>query len=248
MKSDELKRFALDCGADLVRIADLELLRGIQTEPSDLLEGYTRAVSVAVKLSDGVINPIKDRPTPLYQQHYLRVNVLLDHVALKLAQYIQKRGHNALPIPASQLLNKKEWYSYLSHKAVAIASGIGWQGKSLLVVTREFGPRVRLVTVLTDWELEADHKVKNLCAQCSECADACPVQAIKNVNTDFHYVDRDEALNFDRCVGRVVENSTTIEFVESPICGVCIRACPFGKKKARKADPPDTNGPVNQHV
>jgi epoxyqueuosine reductase len=118
---------------------------------------------------------------------------------------------------------------------VAVAAGIGWQGKSLLVVTREFGPRVRLVTVLTDWELEPDKPLKNLCAKCSECADACPVQAIKNVNTDFHYAERDEAIHFDRCLGRVVENSTTIEFVESPICGVCIRVCPFGQKKRKKA-------------
>ncbi len=105
----------------------------------DLLKGYTTAVSIAVRLADGVIDPIVDRPIPLYQQHYLKVNALLDDIAVRISQFLQNAGHKALPIPASQLLDKTEWYSYVSHKAVAIAAGIGWQGKSLLVVTPQCG-------------------------------------------------------------------------------------------------------------
>ena len=76
MNSLQLKEFARQCGADVVGIADLALLKGIETEPKNLLEGYTRAVSVAVVLADGIIDPIVDAPTPLYQQHYLKVNAV----------------------------------------------------------------------------------------------------------------------------------------------------------------------------
>jgi epoxyqueuosine reductase QueG len=117
---------------------------------------------------------------------------------------------------------------------VAIAAGVGWQGKSLLVVHPQYGPRVRLVTVLTDLPLEPDKPLKNLCAKCSHCADACPAAAIKNVNTTIHYEDRDQALYFDRCVGRVTDNAKNLPFIESPICGVCIRACPWGRRKTKK--------------
>jgi epoxyqueuosine reductase QueG len=231
----QLKNFARQCGADVVGIADLARLKGIHTIPADLLEGYVRAVSIAVRLADGVIDPIVDRPTAIYQQHYLKVNALLDDIAIRVTQFLQDAGGRALPIPASQVLNKDEWYSYISHKAVAVAAGVGWQGKSLLVVHPKFGPRIRLVTVLTDLPLEADQPLKNLCGRCSSCADACPVEAIKNVNTSSHYEDRNQALHFDACANRVTENATSVPFVESPICGVCIRACPRGsRKKSRK--------------
>ncbi|MFH0957403.1 MAG: 4Fe-4S double cluster binding domain-containing protein, partial [Pseudomonadota bacterium] len=233
MNSPQMKDYAKQCGADVVGVADLENLRGIPTSPADLLQGYCRAVSVAIRLAHGVIDAIDDRPTPLYQQHYLKVNALLDDVALRITQYLQDRGAKALPIPASQVLNKEDWTSYISHKAVAIAAGVGWQGKSLLVVNPDFGPRIRLVTILTDAPIEADSPTKNRCGPCSYCSEACPVGAIKNVNTNSHYSDREEALNFRRCLERVLENSQRT-FIESPICGVCVKACPWGKTQKEK--------------
>lgn len=233
MKSKDLKLFARRCGADLVGIADVALLEGIETEPADLLVGFPRAVSLAVRLSDGVIDPIVDKPTPIYQQHYDRVNALMDNIALRVSQRLQDAGGKALPIPASQLLNKDRWTSYISHKAVAVAAGLGWQGKSLLLVNSEYGPRVRLVTVLTDLLLEPDSPVRNRCGSCSSCADACPVNAIKNVSTKRHYADRNDALHFDRCAIHVSTVNTSLPFIERPLCGVCIRACPWGQRKRR---------------
>lgn len=235
MNSDDLKNFAMACGADCVGIADLARLQGIETTPPDLLEGYTRAVSVAVRLADGVIDPIIDCPTPLYQQHYLKVNALLDDIAVRISQFIQEAGARALPIPASQVLDKTEWRSYISHKAVALAAGIGWQGKSLLIVHPRFGPRIRLVTVLTDLSLKPDRPRKNLCGKCNACTDACPSQAIKNVNTDYHYESRDEALYFERCANKVSQEFIALPFIDNPICGVCIRACPRGHRKRRRS-------------
>ncbi|MGD9817216.1 MAG: 4Fe-4S double cluster binding domain-containing protein [Desulfomonilaceae bacterium] len=235
MDNRELKGFARDMGADLVGVADVALLEGIQTEPEDLLKNFRRAISIGVRLSDGIINPIDDRPTPLYQQHYLKVNALLDDIALRVSQFIQDCKSVALPIPASQLLNKEHWYSYISHKAVAIAAGVGWQGKSLLVVSPDYGPRIRLVTILTDMSLRPDKPIRNRCGKCTACTEACPVQAIKGVNTTRHYSDRDEALFFEKCVERVTGNARDLPFIESPICGVCIRACPWGaRKKGRR--------------
>lgn len=231
MDNRGIKGFAREMGADLVGVADLGLLDGIPTEPKDLLENYKRAISIAVRLADGVIDPILEKPTPLYQQHYLKVNALLDDIALRVSQFIQDSKGSALPIPASQVLDKERWTSYISHKAVAIAAGIGWQGKSLLVVSPEHGPRIRLVTILTDLPFRPDKPLRNRCGKCVSCAASCPVQAIKDVNTKWHYSDRDEAIFFDKCLKRVTRNAIEEPFIESPICGVCIRACPWGAKK-----------------
>jgi epoxyqueuosine reductase QueG len=167
----------------------------------------------------------------MYQQHYAKVNALLDDIGIRVAQILQRAGGRALPIPASQALDTTLWLSYISHKGVAVAAGIGWQGKSLLLVNRDHGPRVRLVTILTDLPLEPDQPVKNLCADCTACVEACPVQAIKDVNTTFHYSEREEALHLDRCAARVLENKDTLAFIDSAICGVCVRACPFGHRR-----------------
>ncbi|MGC9028420.1 MAG: 4Fe-4S double cluster binding domain-containing protein [Desulfomonilaceae bacterium] len=230
MNKEELMSALSSWGASAARVADVSLLKGIETEPEDLLDPFPRAISIGVRLASGIIDAIEDKPTPLYQQHYYKVNALLDDLAVRISQFIEDRGGRSLPIPASHVLNKEKWTSYISHKAVAIAAGLGWQGKSLLLVHPVFGPRIRLATVLTDLDIEPDPPLKNQCGNCSECAKACPVGAIKNVNTDRHYKERDEALYFKRCVEHVTTNPERLPFIEHPLCGVCIRACPRGKK------------------
>ncbi|MBU1230645.1 MAG: 4Fe-4S dicluster domain-containing protein [Proteobacteria bacterium] len=234
LDSPALKRLARTWGASLVGVADVERLRGIETEPADLLSGFTRAVSLAVRLSDPVLDAIVDRPTPLYAQHYQKVNALLDELALRASLAIQAAGSRALPLPASQLLDAERLTSYLSHKAVAVAAGLGWQGKSLLVVTPQYGPRVRLVTVLTDHGLTPDAPLKNRCGSCAACAEACPAGAIRGASTDSHYASREEALFFERCRTKVLDEFAKLPHITGGICGVCVSACPFGKAAGRK--------------
>jgi len=229
-----LMRRARSWGASLVGVADLERLRGIQTEPADLLSGFTRAVSLAVRLSDPILDQITDRPTPLYAQHYQKVNALLDELALRVSLALQRAGGRALPLPASQVLDPVNLTSYISHKAVALAAGLGWQGKSLLLVTPQFGPRVRLVTVLTDVDLAPDPVLENRCGRCRACTKACPAQAIRGVGTKSHYGSREQALFFDRCRAKVLDEFAHLPHITGGICGVCVSVCPYGRKDAKK--------------
>lgn len=231
MLTNTLKQCALGEGASLVGIVDLDRLAGIETDPVDLLAPFTHAVSMAIALSNPIMDSIVDLPTPIYGSHYSRVNALLDDVALKVTRFLEDSGASALPLPASQTLDTTSNRSYVSHKAIAVAAGIGWQGKSLLTISPQYGPRIRLVSVLTDAPLESDGPIKNRCGTCTKCTDACPAQAIKNVNTDSHYSSRNEALHFDRCVRHLREVCVPMEHIGAPICGVCIRACPWGGKK-----------------
>jgi epoxyqueuosine reductase QueG len=235
LDSTGLKRRARAWGASLVGIADLERLAGIETEPADLLSGFSRAVSLAVRLSDPVLDQIVGQPTPLYAQHYQKVNALLDELALRASLAIQKAGGRALPLPASQVFDAERLTSYVSHKAVAVAAGLGWQGKSLLVVNPQFSPRIRLVTVLTDLPLTPDAPLKNRCGGCTACADACPAAAIRGVNTTSHYGSREEALHFDRCRNKILNEFSKMPNIGSAVCGVCVSVCPFGKAAGRKA-------------
>jgi epoxyqueuosine reductase QueG len=221
-------------GADLVGVADVTTLSGINTLPEDLLSPYTRAVSIAVQLPIAVFAMIHDRPTRMYAAVYQTANRLLDDIAFKTARHLQQKGFLSLPIPASQVLDKNKWFGAISHKAVGIAAGLGWQGKNLLLITPSCGSRVRLVSVLTTADLVADQQLKNRCGKCNACRDACPVEAIKGVNTVNHYASRNEALYFDRCLEKLTGEFAGLSGIEAPICGICIKVCPFGSKPAAR--------------
>jgi epoxyqueuosine reductase len=230
--SPDIKTFAIASGADLAGIADLgPFKQGWTVLPPDLLAPYTYAVSVAVRLDDTVINAIEKGPTVAYADHYRDANVRLDGITARIVRWITERGHRASAVPASSITDETNLLGGISHKAVARMAGIGWQGKSLLIISPRFGPRIRLATVLTDMPLPADQPLKNRCGTCRECSKACPASAIKNISTQDRYESREDALHFGRCV------EMTLHFKELPgigarICGVCVKVCPFGKRGA----------------
>jgi len=231
MDSSPVKEYARQLGADAVGIADLARLRDLPVTPPDLLDGYSRAVSVALRLSDAILDQIIDAPTPLYGYHYQVVNRELDRIALYLTQYLRRQGGRALPIPASQTLDPVRNIGHISSKAVARAAGIGWQGKSLLIINPDFGPRFRLVTVLTDLPITADALLPNRCGTCTACADACPIGAIHGLSFADHPPSREAAVDIRRCGEHLRHEFAKIHPAVDGVCGVCVRACPWGKPK-----------------
>jgi epoxyqueuosine reductase QueG len=228
--TNELKDEIISLGADLVGVADVEPFNKIRLTPPNLLDSYLRAISIGVRLPAAVFEQIIDRPTPVYASVYRTANRLLDQVAFRTAGILQSHGFEGMPIPASQVLDKKNWYGAISHKAVGRMAGLGWQGKSLLLVNPQYGPRIRLVTVLTNALLDIDGPIKNRCGKCTVCRDACPVGAIKGVGTKQHYRNRSEAIYLGRCADKLAGEFSKLPNVGSPICGICIKVCPFGRR------------------
>lgn len=232
----QAKTRILDLGADLAGVADTGPLNELKLSPPDLLDGFKRAVAIAIQLPVAVFEAISDRPTPIYSTVYQTANRILDELAFKTSVMFQKEGYRTLPIPASQVLDRENWYAAISHKAVAHMAGLGWQGKNLLLITPQYGSRVRLVTVLTEAPLAVDAPVKNRCGKCMQCRDACPAKAIKGTSTVDHYKNRDEALHFSRCLEKLSSEYARLPDIGAPICGICIKACPFANRIKKKAD------------
>jgi epoxyqueuosine reductase len=230
--TEKVKDRIIGLGADLVGIADVEPLNRLKLDPPDLLKSFARAVSIALKLPQAVFESISDRPTPIYRSVYQTANQILDQIAFRTSMVLQNDGFQSLPIPASQILDHENLYAAISHKAVARMAGLGWQGKNLLLITPQYGSRVRLVTVLTSAPLVVDGPIKNRCGDCTACQDACPAQAIKGISTESHYKNRNEAMYFSRCVEKVEGEFAQIPEVGVPICGICIKVCPFGRAKS----------------
>lgn len=229
-QTNELKALALSLGADLVGMADLALLRGIYTYPENLLAPFQRGISVAVRLSDPILDAITPHdPTKAYAHHYETVNALLDQITLRLAGQIQRQGYKALPIPASLQVGPKSWYGAISHKAVARAAGLGWIGANLLLITPDYGPRIRLATVLTDMPLLAGAPSPRRCGTCQDCIKACPARALLGWNQGEYPQVREIALDTAACAQRLDFFAADPQ-VGQPICGVCVQVCPWGKQ------------------
>jgi epoxyqueuosine reductase len=203
-------------GGDLFGVADL-----LQTPlatcdlDEDLVGKLPFGIAIGVRLADAVLEEIEDHPTLLYLHHYRQANYRLDRIAFDVAAIIQRAGGKAIPIAASQIVDWEGQRGHLSHKALAHAAGLGWRGRNNLLVTPQFGARVRLVSILTDLPLLIDSPLDSSCDQCRRCIAACPAEAIKEKVEEFDYLG---------CFEKLKEFRNTYN-VGQYICGVCVKAC-----------------------
>ena len=63
-------------------------------------------------------------------------------------------------------------------KPIAVAAGLGWQGKSTIVLQPEFGTWLFLGIIITTLELESSSPAPDRCGSCTKCITACPTSAI----------------------------------------------------------------------
>jgi epoxyqueuosine reductase len=213
---ERLMGFALDQGLSLFGVADVVGIREEFSLAKKLREKFDWGISLGKRLLDAVLEDIEDRPTRLYFHHYRQLNFFLDRAAFLLSSYIQESGFQALPIPASQIIDWERQRAHLSHKKVGYLAGLGFIGRSNLLVNPELGSRFRLVTVLTDMPLEADKPLEADCGTCRKCLEPCPAQAIKEKKEEFDHRACFEKLKEFRKMGIVGQH----------ICGVCVKACP----------------------
>jgi len=133
-------------------------------------------------VSPGGYSRLLEGPTHTYLHYYRVVNARLDDLGLRISSYLQVRGFRTFPIPSSQRVSRDRLAGIFPHRLAAQLAGLGWIGKSGSLITREFGPRIRLVTVLTDAPLcpnqPVDSAAKN-CGECQLCIKSCPAQASK---------------------------------------------------------------------
>ncbi|ADL07384.1 epoxyqueuosine reductase [Thermosediminibacter oceani] len=185
------------------------------------------AVTVVFHLSDQIMDDISDGPTLAYFHHYQTANALLDHIALRASSLIQEWGYRAMPVPASQIIDSKESIGFFQHKTAATRAGLGWIGKSALLVTKKFGPRVRLATILTDMPLPEGTPVEESgCGSCMVCVKSCPAGAIKGENW-FPGIERSRLFDHEACSACMKEKFGHIS--PGKVCGICASRCPRGR-------------------
>jgi epoxyqueuosine reductase QueG len=226
----KLESLARDIGTTHFGIADLAPARQrIYEQGGEFLGQFHRAISHGFTLTDGIVNTLahhKSIPALHTYRHYVYqiVNPRLDSISLTLAQALDKAGFQAYVVPASQTVDRTRLVGVFSHKLAAHLAGLGWIGKSALLITPEHGPRVRWGTVLTDAPLQPGTPMDENCCDCSVCVKACPAHAFTGQAFDQPR-PRSEIFAAEACDRYLCERETFHR-----VCGMCVYVCPFGKK------------------
>ncbi|MFO7900198.1 MAG: hypothetical protein R6V58_14205 [Planctomycetota bacterium] len=213
----DLEEFAREHGVAVIGVADLAALRArcpdaMRSAPAE----FPRGIVFGVRLPDAVVDRIEDRPTPLYFHVYRQANYLLDRVAFELGLALQAAGWRALPVPASQIIDAGGRRGLVSHRLVGQAAGLGWIGRSRLLVNPSYGARMRYASVLTDAPYEPGEPMADRCGDCRRCIELCPVDAVKESSREF---------DLDACFDKLGEFRKQ-PFIGQRICGICVKACP----------------------
>lgn len=224
--NEKIEALGKGLGAAQVGFADLSSLE------NGLNLGYPGAVSVVVRLSKGILAQIEDAPTATYFSHYRIVNRLIDEITLRVALALEEGGAMALVVPASQSLpsvkGENPYRGLFAHKTAAVLAGMGWIGKSALFIHRDYGPAVRLGTVLTDAPLDTVAVLaESECGSCQACVKACPAMSIEG-KLWKPGMERSQLIDARSCSEHMKEAYQHIG--RGSVCGLCMVNCPHFRK------------------
>lgn len=219
--SIELKEILIKNGADLVGFADL----------SHYIDNEIKiGVSVVKAIPPKLINSIDKGPNMEYYDLYYDYNEKLNNIVKIGAKYIEDKGYKAFPQTTEVVKEFSNYRTKMPHKTVATNSGLGWIGKSALLVTEEFGPAVRLSSILTNAPLTCGTAItESKCGNCMKCHDACPGEAISGLLWNKN-LDRDDFFNILSCRKKAREIAMNKIGKEITLCGKCFVVCPYTQK------------------
>ncbi|MHA2394968.1 MAG: hypothetical protein ACXAEX_23820 [Promethearchaeota archaeon] len=189
--TEKVKDLAISSEMDYVGIAPVDRLKNAPEgwRPNDHLIGCRSVVSMGVGIREGVrranMSAYRGLRHGIYVYMvfgYARLNDMLNQAAFRIARLLEREGYISTPIPAARPYDAYMPRGAFSNRHAAVAAGLGEFGWNTLLVTPESGPRVRLVSVLTEAELMPNplYSGEKLCNRdgCEVCVSVCPVKAI----------------------------------------------------------------------
>ena len=216
---DELKKYLLSQGASKVGYADVE---GLANEFIDLPNG----ISLVLKLPKKAIEYVNNDEFEDYWKCFHSKVAELKEIALKGEEYIKSKGYNAFALTMERNeCDMEKLLSILPYKTIATKSGMGWIGRSALLVTPEYGSAITLCSILTDMPLEFDNPITDSeCDECENCQNACPVKAI-NPQKWNDRLNRKDIIDIEACSEYIID-----QYKNGLGCTKCMSECKLTQK------------------
>ncbi len=126
----------------------------------------------------------------------------------------------------------------ISLRHAAQLAGLGRIGRSALLLTPEFGPRVQLGAILTDAELPGSEALQhNPCNACDLCIEHCPADALQAPVPPAEYSPAD----IDKCTAFRREHGGRSPLGYPNSCGLCRAVCPVGTRSSGRGSRLEAN-------
>ncbi|WP_428542541.1 4Fe-4S double cluster binding domain-containing protein [Profundibacter sp.] len=230
----EIKALAKMFGADLVGITEIDErwhythrpdVRDMTPVANELPEGISHVIVMGHAMDFDLVetypSALAGASTGLEYSHEAAISI-------QLAAYIRNLGYQAV----ASMNDTALVIPY------AIKAGLGEYGRNQMVLTPEFGPRVRFSKIFTNLPLLADYPrqlgMATYCNECTVCADACPPKALPfdaaKVGSDSVSTVKGVkkwSADCEKCFGYWAKIKTD--------CAICMRVCPFNRRGG-KAD------------
>lgn len=208
MNKQELKELARSHGFDLVSIADPS-----NVDLSEKHQGTNSIILLVYSTPDKIVDTYYDDQKKFSKWIYDTIETR----AWRICNVLMEAGYKAVPTKRLDL------------KRAGVITGLGSIGKNNLLLTKKFGPRVRMIAIVSDIELEFDAKSnEDLCTECLECLEACPGGALS-----------ESGFERARCIGEFDPSPELLvkkqaydmklgQYTTSQ-CTECMFSCPIGK-------------------
>ena len=207
---EKLREYALSLGVGKYEFVKL---------PQDLIFQefgvfFDNAIILAMEMSKEIIDKAPSQAT---------LNMVfgtyddLGKAVNNIAEFLREHGFAA---QADHPLGGLVLFPPLAQKA-----GIGWVGKHGLLITPEFGPRVRLAAVYTNignlpFAVSNNHGwIEDYCEICGICVKQCPPEAIRDASVT-HETGR---------ITRIFQQDCFEYFAQYYGCSMCVKVCPFSE-------------------
>jgi epoxyqueuosine reductase QueG len=183
--SEFAQKFLTELGASAVGVCTKETLAGgpPSTDLDYVLPGAKSAVSFAVPMDQKKIERYLAKQNHAeHQDDNIHVNFYVTGLAAGLADYWNQRGILSRRVAGNGVYRKDtpggmlDFMPDLSHRYLAVRSGVGWFGFSGNVITKEHGASVILGSVVTTAELEPTPPLPEedkYCDECQLCVASC---------------------------------------------------------------------------
>lgn len=199
-------------GVNFVKVVDISMLSDEEKR------GYSAAILIGMALSPSYIFQLSNGNELEYSE-FSEKEGRVDRLAEFAADFIQAKGYKAYAQSERNLINgfydADTKTTPLPHKKIAILAGMGWIGKSNLLVTEEYGSALCMCSILTNAPLPTQNKQIRMpkCRGCNVCKNICPAKVIHGRNWEAG-INRDLIVDVYHC----------------ETCLKCLANCPWTQK------------------